>query len=281
MCFGSRDDDPGPAPRRRSQKRRQETRHQDVPLQRINITGPVTPPGQVPAPERDERGLWREFAQHEVTSQVLLTALDNAAQFLHHHGENLVLVAVGGAVNTIFLKTRKTTHDVDFFCPLLSEPHLSNLRHAGRVAVERSPAPLSQDWLNNATARMPGVVENINSLVRDATTQNAVIFCAPGLKVVAAPWNYSFIKKVSRITQGTGRPYDASDAVAYLYQFITRKNTNKPVTFQTIQQWGRQYKALCPIEVLQEINDIFQQTYGFEGIVFLGQARSRGAAGRS
>ncbi|KAG8417595.1 hypothetical protein J3458_005089 [Metarhizium acridum] len=115
---------------------------------------------------------------------------------------------------------------------------------------------------------MPGVVENIDSLVEDSITQNCVVFRAPGLKVVAAPWNYSFVKKVSRITQGTGRPYDASDAVAYLYQFITTRNSDRPVAFQTIQQWGHWHKALCPVEVLLDINDLFRRTYARDGITF-------------
>ncbi|RNJ55067.1 hypothetical protein D7B24_009012 [Verticillium nonalfalfae] len=111
-------------------------------------------------------------------------------------------------------------------------------------AVERSSVPLSVDWLNNATARMPGVVENIDSLVEAAVAQDPVAFRQPGLKVVAAPWAYAFIKKVSRITQGTGRQYDASDAVAYLHQFIATSNRGRPVKLPTVQGWGQRYKAL-------------------------------------
>ena len=86
------------------------------------------------------------------------------------NGENITLVAVGGAVNTILLQSRATTQDVDFFCKLLVQPHLEVLRSAGQYAVERSSVPLSKDWLNNATARMPGVVENIEPLVREAVS---------------------------------------------------------------------------------------------------------------
>ncbi|KAG8417596.1 hypothetical protein J3459_006530 [Metarhizium acridum] len=115
MCSGpARDDDPGPVPRRQRQQRGGGTKRQDIPLQSMSISGPVTPPGQVPAPERDEHGLRREYAQHEVTDQVLLAALGSVAEFLHYR-ENMVLVAVGGAVNTILLRSRKTTHDVDSF----------------------------------------------------------------------------------------------------------------------------------------------------------------------
>ncbi|CRK19281.1 hypothetical protein BN1723_013486 [Verticillium longisporum] len=129
------------------------------------------------------------------------------------------------------------------------------------------------DWLNKATARMPGVVEHIDSLVEAAVAQDAVLFRQPGLKVVAAPWEYAFIKKVSRITQGTGRQYDASDAVAYLHQFIATSNRGRPVKLPTVQDWGQRYKALCPVEILQQINDLYHRTYGTDGILLA----SRGA----
>lgn len=237
----------------------------------------MTPPGQVPAPERDVNGLWVQHEPSDLTRQNLLAALGYAAHYLREHGEDMTLVAVGGAVNTIHLQTRRTTHDVDFFGSVLVHPHLENLRAAGRYAIERSSAPLSVDWLNNATARMPGVVENVESLVRAAIAQNTVLFSSPGLTVVAAPWNYAFIKKVSRITQGTGRPYDAADAVAYLRQFIEFSNSNKPVTFETIQTWGKVYKALCPIEMLLQINELYRRTYGVDGIIFPRQGSSQQA----
>lgn len=272
MCFGSNSEDPpptGPRPHRGQPA---------VPLQAIS--GPVTPPGQVPAPERDERGLWVQHEQHELTRQNLIKALDYVAQYLHQRGENVTLVAVGGAVNTILLQSRATTHDVDFFCRLLQNPRLETLRSAGRYAVERSSVTLSADWLNNATARMPGVVENIDYLVRAAVDQNAILFDRPGLKVVAAPWNYAFIKKVSRITQGTGRAYDASDAVAYLHQYIRTSNQDEPVSLERAQEWGRRYKALCPAQILEQINELYRRTYGVDGIVLVGGESSGQRRGR-
>ncbi|EEY19832.1 conserved hypothetical protein [Verticillium alfalfae VaMs.102] len=219
MCLGSKSDEQQPPPRRRQRAETAGSRrqHQNIPLQPVAISGPVTPPGQVPAPERDAHGLWVNYAPHDLTRQNLMAALGHVARYLHQHGEDVTLVTVGGAVNTVLLQSRTTTHDVDFFCRVLQQPRLGILRQAGQYAVERSSVPLSADWLNNATARMPGVVENIDSLVEAAVAQDAVLFRQPGLKVVAAPWEYAFIKKVSRITQGTGRQYDASNAVAYLH----------------------------------------------------------------
>jgi hypothetical protein len=226
----------------------------------------VTPPGQVPAPERDERGLWRKYSQHELSRQNIVKALSYAAQYIHERGQNATVVAVGGAVNTVYLQTRNTTHDVDFFCPLLTQPTLGIVREAGRYAVERSSVPLAVDWLNNATARMPGVVE--------AIAQNDVLVSYPGLTVVAAPWNYAFIKKVSRISQGTARPYDSSDAATYLHEYITKVHSNKPVPLAKIQTWGVKYKALSPVEILKQIDELYRQTYGVGGILFSGSGGS-------
>lgn len=278
MCFGTKPDSQDPAPRRPQQQQRPQQGQQ---TQQIKISGPVTPPGQVPAPVKDARGLWVKHTQHEVDRQNLLVALGYVAQYLKDHGENLTLVAVGGAVNTILLQSRATTHDVDFFGQMLANPHLKHLRDAGRFAVERSAVPLSADWLNNATARMPGVVENVDGLVKAAVAQNAVLFKRPGLTVVAAPWNYAFVKKISRMAQGTGRPYDAADAVAYLRQVISSSRSKKPVPFETIQKWGKMYKSLCPVEVLHPVNDLFRRTHGVDGIQGLPGKGQSGAGGNS
>lgn len=231
------------------------------------ISGPVTPPGAVPAPARDERGLWTQHDQHDLSRQNIMKALAYAAEYLHRHHENIVIIAVGGAVNTVLLQSRSATHDVDFFSIPLSGQRLQLLREAGRYAVERSSAPLTEDWLNNATARMPGVVENVQQLTQAAMRQHDVIFDVPGLKVLAAPWDYAFIKKVSRITQGTGRQYDPSDAVSYLHEYI-RRHGNTPVRIQDVRAWGTQYRALAPDQVLQQINELYQRTYEQPGIRF-------------
>ncbi|KAF3344931.1 hypothetical protein VD0002_g7524 [Verticillium dahliae] len=103
---------------------------------------------------------------------------------------------------------------------------------------------------------MPGVVEHIDSLVEAAVAQDAVLFRQPGLKVVAAPWDTT-----------------PSDAVAYLHQFIATSNRGRPVKLPTVQDWGQRYKALCPVEILQQINDLYHRTYGTDGILLA----SRGA----
>ena len=241
-------------------------RNDGIPLH-TNISGPVTPPGAVPAPVRDERGLWVVYDQADLSSQNISRALGFVAQYLRERNEDLVIIAVGGAVNTVLLKTRNVTHDVDFFGATLDGRRLRMLREAGQFAIERSSVQLSQDWLNNATARMPGVVENIDHLIQAAVEQNDVLFSERGLKVLAAPWRYAFVKKVSRLTQGTGRTYDAADAVAYIHQHILRHG-NMPVPIGEVRAWGNQYRALVPDIVLHQINTLYGETYRGNAIAF-------------
>lgn len=125
---------------------------------------------------------------------------------------------------------------------------------------------MSVDWLNNATERMPGVVENIRSLVKAARRQNSIVFQAPGLTALAAPWNYAFVKKISRISQGVGRPYDVKDATTYLHQHI-RSYGGHAVRANIIREWGLLYRSNVPDLILEQVNQEYLKAYGRHGIV--------------
>lgn len=58
-------------------------------------------------PVRNEAGMWVEFEQVEMSKKNLMAALSYTAQYLHGRGKNITLIAVGGAVNTILLETRR------------------------------------------------------------------------------------------------------------------------------------------------------------------------------
>jgi hypothetical protein len=51
----------------------------------------------------------------ELTNTTLHQALQNVAQYLRSNKAQITIVAVGGATNTLLLKTRTTTHDLEFF----------------------------------------------------------------------------------------------------------------------------------------------------------------------
>jgi hypothetical protein len=236
------------------------------PACRVDISGPVDPPGMVPRPRRDARGVPIVAAEHELSRQNITQALSYVAHYLHSRGKNLVLIAVGGAVNTVLLRTRQSTHDVDVFNPAFSASELSILRSAVEYAEEQSPVPLGNKWLNNETGTIGGTTQNIPQLIEMAREQNDIVFQAQGLTVLAAPWHYAFVAKIGRITYGTGRTYDAADAVAYLHQHIQRHG-RRPVKASEIRKWGQLYRRVTPNEVLEQVDNLYYQTHGQHGIV--------------
>lgn len=236
------------------------------PANRVNVSGPVDPPGMVPRPRRDENGVPIVAAEYDLNRQNILQALGHAAHFLHSRGKNLLLVAVGGAVNTVLLRTRESTHDVDVFNPAFSSSELSILRSAIQYAEQQSPVPLGNKWLNNETGTIGGTAQNIPQLIEMARRQNEVVFRAQGLTILAAPWHYAFVAKVGRITYGTGRTYDMADAVAYLHRHI-QMHGGVPVRASAIRRWGQLYRRVTPNEVLEPLNALYQRTHGQPGII--------------
>ncbi|KAK3055741.1 hypothetical protein LTS18_011786, partial [Coniosporium uncinatum] len=73
-----------------------------------------------PIPELDRDALW--------------AALTDVAAFLRSKKLNITIIAVGGAVNTIFLQTRRSTHDVDFFSQGLSSKEVQLAQAAAQYA---------------------------------------------------------------------------------------------------------------------------------------------------
>ncbi len=82
---------------------------------------------------------------------VLVRALRNVAGYLRKERLNITVVAVGGAVNTIYLRDRGTTHDIDFFNKDLSRARYSQMAAAIQYATSRDVA-LESGWMNNRTA---------------------------------------------------------------------------------------------------------------------------------
>jgi hypothetical protein len=103
-------------------------------------------------------------------------------------------------------------------------------------------------------------------LIEMARQQNDVVIHAQGLTVLAAPWHYAFVAKIGRITYGTGRTYDAADAVAYLHELIKR-HCRRPVKASEIRKWGQLYRRVTPNEVFEQVDHLYFQTYGQHGIV--------------
>ncbi|RBR09029.1 uncharacterized protein FIESC28_10037 [Fusarium coffeatum] len=155
--------------------------------------------------------------------ETLLAALSNVAAAINKKKGHVTIIAVGGAVNTIYLRSRETTHDVDFFNNNLTAEDFERLK-AGVRAASKIDKTLTRDWLNNRTAFFIPK-DKQHSLTAQALNQREVIFEEPGLTVLAAPWEYAFCGKVDRLSVGglhSAQDYDLSDALEYLRRYLTK-----------------------------------------------------------
>ena len=169
-------------------------------------------------------------------------------------------------MNTLFLGTRQSTHDVDFFGTNLNNHQRRLLSEAAQYAESHSPAQLGGKWLNTETQQWlgPGVHRQLTDA---AIQQNHVVFEAPGLKVVAAPWSYAFCTKVNRLMKYLHKPYDMTDAVSYLHQYIRTRNDDRPVSSRTIREWSSLFSIQLDRIVLRNANQEYRRRYGTDGIV--------------
>jgi hypothetical protein len=217
----------------------------------------------VPAPERDPQDKEVCHQGFDINRTDLLIALQHLATYICNQNADITIIAVGGVVNTVHLRTREMTHDVDF---LGGNEQIHLLRDASIYAQQQSKIQLGANWLNNATILIiPLSLQN--QLIREAILQDVVLFRERGLTVLAAPWNYAFCGKTNRM-DGPGtdkRPYDCQDAVAYLHEYILI-NGKKPVELRVVQEWGKTYERTVNINTLKLINDMYRQTYGEDGL---------------
>lgn len=136
-------------------------------------------------------------------------------------GRNVKLVVVGGAVSTILLSSRRSTHDVDFFAEDLN-PKDSRLLKEAADEVRRMPGSNLEDgWFNNHTIYFIDVSLR-KQLTKQGFAQNDIVFQAPGLTLYAAPWIYAFVSKLDRIQGGGYRSHDPGDAAVFLDRWLKR-----------------------------------------------------------
>lgn len=173
--------------------------------------------------------------------QTLEASLKNVAAYIHSKKDNVTVIAVGGAVNTMYLKTRRSTHDVDFFNNSLTTANFKHIVDGAREAAKKD-SRLNEEWFNNRTILFIPKDQR-NALTQQAFRQREIIFSEPGLTVLAAPWEYAFCCKIDRVAGGGikgGRSYDIPDAVQYLHQFLGRHRVSH-VSKQTVKDWFAQY----------------------------------------
>ena len=207
-------------------------------------------------------------------------ALGGVAAELAKKKHHVVIVAVGGAINTILLGklfvmtsltlcnfdtdnsagTRASTADVDFFGNGKGVP--AELKAATEAATKK--LGLAKGWLNNHTAVFIDA-NKIEALYNEAIRDNIVVFNKTGLTVLAAPWRYSLVAKVEKAGKGTAKPYDIKDAAAYLHGLIAVRKT--PVKVSELKAWATEYNATILDANINKVAEEYTKAYKTDGIV--------------
>jgi len=108
----------------------------------------------VPPTYRDISGMPITHQDFEFDRDTIIRALDHMGQYLDQRGVNATVVTVGGAVNTVYLQSRHSTHDVDFFLATPTAAEHTVIHEAARSSAhsERSQrGEIGANWFNNAT----------------------------------------------------------------------------------------------------------------------------------
>lgn len=232
-----------------SQPKKKPTRRRPQGVQLANIGQPQNVQIHIPRNRLDEQGVPLQSVSREVDEVTLRQGLGIVSDFIAQRGQHISVIAVGGAVNLLYLKSRATTHDVDIFSSNFGNQARVLLDDAMHEAQRRLPA-LGTDWLNTETQMwMRG---NMHAeLTRAAEEQDVRVFDGVGLRIYAAPWEYAFSAKINRLLhpQGQARSYDLADAVVYIHRYISAHG-NQPVKVATAMNWARHYHHDCDEDIL-------------------------------
>ncbi|KAI9760321.1 MAG: hypothetical protein M4579_001725 [Chaenotheca gracillima] len=230
----------------------------------LTVSAPQGGLQMIPAPQRDYQGRPIHHEDYDLNRTNLNRALGYVAEYMSGNRQEITLITVGGAVNTILLRSRETTHDVDFFSSGLKLAQSNLLRAASQNAAARSSIPLGANWLNNSTVLYIGQALQ-RELEAEAREQNEVVFGQPGLVVLAAPWRYALCGKIDRLSKRERRPYDLRDAATYLNRYIGRHGV-RTVPAAQIRQWCARYDKMFSESVVRELDVEFYRMYRKKGV---------------
>ncbi|KAI8669523.1 hypothetical protein NCS57_00767600 [Fusarium keratoplasticum] len=249
---------------------RYEREMESRPVRPVTISDPMGGPVMIPPMFRDETGRPIQYEASSLSRKQIIHAFEHMAEYLDECGIETNVVVVGGAVNTVYLGSRESTHDVDFFLEDPASKEYMSLDNAAKFANRQAEGRLGEEWFNNSTQLfMARDVQT--SLVWQAKQQNAVVFekrgTKGGLKVYAAPWTYALCSKLNRLCEINPRSYDMDDAVVYLHRHLTL-TAETYVKFQELYDWCRWYNHDVRREILKQLDDKYFQSYGYRPIVW-------------
>lgn len=229
------------------------------------ISGPSGGLVLVPPPYRDAQGRPIRHNSAELDRDTILAALRDMSSYLAPKHVSTRVITVGGAVNTVLLRSRQTTHDVDFFSEDGTAQANLLVYEAAREANRRRGGALGAAWFNNSTQLYMGR-DRAHELASAAYQQNDIVYDGlnsrgHGLQVYAAPWEYALCGKMNRLTEGGERPYDLNDAIEYLVRYF-RKTGHQSVTPDLIKQWCARWGKQVTDEVLHRLDEAFFRRYG-------------------
>ncbi|KAK3938004.1 hypothetical protein QBC46DRAFT_266257 [Diplogelasinospora grovesii] len=221
----------------------------------------------IPRNRTDQHGMPVQQVTRDISSDTLLAALNHVSAYVAGRGQHISVIAVGGAVNTLYLRSRAATHDVDIFGSDFNNQARMLLDEAMLDAQRHYPG-LGTDWINTeAQMWMAGPLHH--ELTAGARQQNVRVFDSAGLTIHAAPWEYAFSAKLSRILTGGNqvRPYDFDDAVTYIHEYI-HGHGNQPVPVATALGWSRHYHQQMNENILRNrVNTEYRRRYGVNAFV--------------
>jgi hypothetical protein len=208
----------------------------------------------------------------DLTSGDLQQSLRAVAACLDQRRRGIRLVVVGGAVSTMLLQSRQSTHDIDYLGGTTSQADLRVLQDAAvHVRQTQQQPTLEEGWLNNNT--MLFIDKRIrNELTQQGFAQNEIVFQAAGLTLYAAPWPYAICAKLHRISGGGHRAYDPLDAVAYLHRYLSRRDgpAIASVTLDQVTQWCQRYHISISrpvlVDTLRRVNEEYRRLYGADAV---------------
>lgn len=233
------------------------------PVRQVKIPGPKG--GSVTSSQAFQNASSRpvQFESSDLTRQQILEAFRHMAEYLEEKGVETSIVTIGGAVNTVYLGSRETTHDLDFFLDDPASKDYTPLHNAAKFADSQAGGCLRQGWFNtSAQLFMPRDVQ-VN-LVNDARSQNELVFDQRsergGLRVYAAPWSYAICEKLDRLCDINPQPHDMDDAVIYLRRHLEVVGQYY-IKAQTIRDWARWYHKDVSEGILREMNESFNRKF--------------------
>lgn len=240
------------------------------------ISGPSGGLVLVPPPYRDAQGRPIRHNEAELNRDTILAALKDMSAYLAPKQVSARVITVGGAVNTVLLRSRQTTNDVDFFSEDGTARVNLLIHEAAKDANKRRRGALGAAWFNNSTQLYMGR-ERAQELASAAIQQNEIVYNGlnsrgHGLQVFAASWEYALCGKMNRLTEGGERAYDLNDALEYLVKYF-QKTRHRSIAAATIKQWCAHWGKQVTDEVLRRLDEAFLRKYGRRCIVWSSHAR--------